>query len=183
VTLPSAGDACAFEVRERLCLVALAHDELLHAVFRALRIERDEGDDAGLLDVGIRRIDREDDGDRVDLTCDHAADRKRRHRDALHLGLDPGILEVAAIDGDEIGQRRGDRVHRHRDLVERERRNGSAKQHQRANRASDFRMHYQPLRWPHDGRGGADRSKFRALGISPGPLSGIHDPCAIEESD
>ena len=98
----------AFEVLQRgLGVVALADDELLDAVFRALRIERDEGNDAGLLEIGIRGIDGQNDRDRVDLSRHHPADRERRHRDALHVGLDAGILEVAAVDRDEIGKRRG----------------------------------------------------------------------------
>ncbi len=115
-------DLGALEVLERGRVVALADDELLHLVGLVLGVDRDVHGNARLLDIGVHALDRHQNSGHIDLVGDHRGDVGRAADQPHHLGLDVLFLEEAALERDEIRQRRADGEDSDPDLVLRRRR-------------------------------------------------------------
>ena len=115
-------DLRPLEVLERLRRMTLADDELLHLVDLALAMHADIHGDAGLLEIGVHRLDGHEHDRDLDLVADHRRDIGRSAHQPDRLRLDVLLLEESALDPDEIGQRRSGREHADLHLVLRRRR-------------------------------------------------------------
>src|SRR5215467_13736066 len=109
--------ARTLEVLERRGGVARARHELLHLIDFALAVHADIHGDAGLLDIGVHRLDGHEHDCRLDLIADHRRYVRRAADESDGLRFDVLFLEEAALDRHEIGQRGRGRKHAHLHLV------------------------------------------------------------------
>src|SRR5262249_49000110 len=70
-------DARTLEILERLGRIARTRHELLHLVDSALAVHADIHGDAGLLDIGVHRLDGDEHDRRLDLIADHRRATRR----------------------------------------------------------------------------------------------------------
>jgi hypothetical protein len=110
-------DLRTLEILERARRIALADDELLHLVGLVLAVERNVHGNAGLLQVGVHAFDGDQHRGGVDLVGDHGGDIGGPADQPHHLRLDVLVLEEAALERDEIRQRRAHREYTDLDLV------------------------------------------------------------------
>jgi hypothetical protein len=83
----------------------------------ALAVHADIHGDAGLLEIGVHRLDGHEHDRRLDLVADHRRYIGRAADEPDGLRFDVLFLEEAALDRHEIGQRGRGREHAHLHLV------------------------------------------------------------------
>jgi hypothetical protein len=132
-------DARTLEVLERRGGVARACHELLHLIDFALAVHADIHGDAGLLEIGVHRLDGHEHDRRLDLIADHRRYVRRAADEPDGLRFDVLFLEEAALDCHEIGQRGRGREHANLHLVLR-----GGRQAQRSKDGDDRPQRFQP---------------------------------------
>src|SRR5262249_54635369 len=110
-------DARTLEVLERRGGVTRARHELLHLIDFALAVHADIHGDAGLLEIGVHRLDSYEHDGSLDLIADHCRYVRRTADEPDGLRFDVLFLEETARDRHEIGQRGRGREHTNLHLV------------------------------------------------------------------
>src|SRR6266516_6271649 len=90
-------DARTLEVLERRGGVTRAYHELLHLIDFALTVHADIHGDAGLLEIGVHRLDGHEHDRRLDLVADHRRYVRRAADEPDDLRFDVLFLEEAAL--------------------------------------------------------------------------------------